>query len=94
MLARQWEGTVWLANAFNTQFGTHCRNSCPSISSLFLLAVRLLPAPDKWNSDMAANIEGLHERLDDVVDDVTQLFKLRNKMAKNANRLHVMLEDA
>lgn len=43
---------------------------------------------------MAANIEGLHERLDDVVDDVTQLFKLGNKMAKNANRLHVMLEDA
>lgn len=72
----------------------HCRNSCPSISSLFLLAVRLLPAPDKRDSDMAANIEGLHERLDDVVDDVTQLFKLGNKMAKNANRLHVMLEDA
>lgn len=50
-------------------------------------------ADDKRDADMAANIEGLHKRLDDVVDDITRLFKLRNKMAKNANRLHEMLID-
>lgn len=51
-------------------------------------------ADDKRDADMAANIEGLHKRLDDVVGDITRLFKLRNKMAKNANRLHEMLIDA
>lgn len=41
MLARQWEGTVWLANAFHTQFGT----PLPEFMSVDLVAVSARRAP-------------------------------------------------
>lgn len=49
------------------------------------------PNVEKQLAAMAAEIEVLHQRLDDVVDDVTRLFNLRNNMAKNVNRLHETL---
>ncbi|MCJ1266343.1 hypothetical protein MMC22_006226 [Lobaria immixta] len=49
------------------------------------------PNVEKQLAVLAAEIEDLHKRLDDVVDDVTRLFSLRNKMAKNVNRLHETL---
>lgn len=49
MLARQWEGTVWLANAFHTQFG----NPLPEFMSADLVAVsapRTPPSPSPLSS--------------------------------------------
>lgn len=49
MLARQWEGTVWLANAFHTQFG----NPLPEFMSADLVAVsapRAPPSPSPLSS--------------------------------------------
>lgn len=43
---------------------------------------------------MAADIEFLHKRLDDVVDDVTRLFNLRNDVAQSVNQLHQTLINA
>ena len=49
---------------------------------------------EKRLAAIAADIEFLHRRLTDVVDDVTRLFNLRNDVAQSVNQLHQTLMNA
>lgn len=95
--------TKSLCGVDSTQYSIFGETSAPSP-----VPAEMVVPPSSWSDSstldqqnvnrrlaaMAANMEFLHKRLDDVVDDVTRLFSLRDEVAQNVKQLHETLIDA